>query len=94
MKKGDFVIAEHPDTKSSKLKRSYGIVQDVTKAGIVIIKMADGSLIKRKFNSIATFVQPPSNWEELYRQQVIFSKPKHRSMFPTANANQPKHGNH
>lgn len=93
MKKGDFVIAEHPDTKSSRLKRSYGIIQEVTKAGCVTIRMADGSLIERQCNSIAIFVQPPSNWRELYRRQVIFSRPRQRVMFHSPQSGRTKSRN-
>lgn len=71
MHKGDTVIAEHPDSRTKKIIRSYGIVHDITKQGNVIIEMADGSLIKRRFNSIAVFIQPPSNWQELYKQQHV-----------------------
>jgi len=74
--KGDIVIADHPDSRSNRLIRSYGIVQEFTEAGSVIIKMADGSMIERQFNSIAVYIQPPSNWQELYQQQVVFPPPK------------------
>ncbi len=40
--------------------------------------MADGSLIKRHFNSIAVYTQPPSNWQDLYKeQQIEFPQSKH-----------------
>lgn len=75
MHKGDTVIADHPDSRSKRVIRSYGIVLEITKAGNVIIEMADGSLIKRQFNSIAVYIQPPANWPELYEQQhTIFSR--------------------
>jgi|GEM_PF-4495267 len=80
MVKGDIVIADHPDSKSNKLVRSYGVVQEITKAGNVLIEMADGSMIKRQFNSIAVYIQPPSNWQDLYHQQVMSSRPKQRMM--------------
>lgn len=77
MHKGDTVIADHPDSRSKKVIRSYGIVQEITKAGNVIIEMADGSLIKRQFNSIAVYIQTPANWPELYEQQhAVFSRKK------------------
>lgn len=80
MFKGDYVVAVHPDSRSNKLIRSYGIVQEITETG-VIIKMADGSLIKRQFNSIAVYVQPPSNWQDLYEeQQIEFFQSKHPMM--------------
>jgi hypothetical protein len=80
MFKGDYVVAVHPDSRSNKLIRSYGIVQEITETG-VIIKMADGSLIKRQFNSIAVYVQPPSNWQDLYEEQEIeFFQSKHPMM--------------
>jgi len=78
MHKGDIVIAENPDSKSSMLIRSYGIVHEVTKAGSVIITMADGSMIKRQLSSVAVYTQPPPNWEKLYRKQVVASQPKQR----------------
>jgi hypothetical protein len=84
MHKGDIVIADHPDSKSNRLIRSYGIVQEITKAGIVLIEMADGSMIKRQYNAIAVYIQPPSNWQELYQQQVMSFKPKQRMMLRTA----------
>ena len=88
MDKGDIVIAEHPDSKSSKLIRSYGIVHEVTKTGNVIIEMADGTKIKRRYSAVAVFTKPPSNWKELYRQQNISSKPRHRMMLrSSANRN-------
>ena len=76
MHKGDTVIADHPDSRSKRVIRSYGIVQEITKTGNVIIEMADGSVIKRQFNSIAVYIQPPANWPELYEQQhaVFFRK--------------------
>ncbi len=77
MYEGDSVIANHPDSMSKKLIRSYGIVQKITKAG-VLIKMADDSLILRPFNSVAVYIQPPSNWQDLYEEQEIeFSQAKH-----------------
>jgi hypothetical protein len=71
MQKGDMVMADHPDSRSRELIRSYGVVQEITKTGSVIIAMADGSLINRNFNSIAVYIQPPSNWLELYQQQKV-----------------------
>jgi len=88
MHKGDIVIADHPDSRSNKLIRSYGIVQEVTKAGSVIIKMADGSMIKRHFNSVAVYIKPPLNWQELYLQQVLFSQPKQQMVFRRSKKNQ------
>ena len=70
MHRGDSVIADHPDSRSNKIIRSYGIVQKITKAG-VLIKMADGSFITRQVSSIAVFIQPPSNWKDLYEEQKI-----------------------
>lgn len=79
MRKGDIVMADHPDSRPKNLIRSYGIVKKITKVGDVIIEMADGSLIKRKYNSIAVYIQPPSNWQELFKQQqIVFSQPKNR----------------
>ncbi|SHO44205.1 hypothetical protein [Desulfopila aestuarii] len=82
MNKGDTVIAEHPDSRTKKRVRSYGIVQDITKRGNVIIEMADGSLIKRKFHTIAVFIQPPSNWQELYEQQHVSFVYGKKTMMP------------
>ena len=77
MFKGDSVIANHPDSMSKRLIRSYGIVQKITKAGVVI-KMADGSMILRPFNSVAVYIQPPSNWQDLYEvQQIEYVQSKH-----------------
>lgn len=80
MQKGDMVMADHPDSRSRNFIRSYGIVQEITKADGVIIKMADGSLIKQQFNSIAVYIQPPSNWQELFKQQIVFYPPKQSMM--------------
>jgi len=81
MKKGDMVMANHPDNSSRELVRSFGIVQDITKVGDVIIEMADGSLIKRKYQSIAVYIQPPANWQELLaQQQIVFSQPMNQMM--------------
>ena len=35
MYKGDSVVANHPDSMSNKLIRSYGIFQKITKAGVM-----------------------------------------------------------
>lgn len=80
MHKGDSVIADHPDSKSNRLIRSYGIVREITEAGNVIIEMADGSKIERKLNAIAVYIRPPANWQKLYQQQVVFCEPKQRMM--------------
>ena len=80
MEKGDKVITDHPDSRSRSLIRSYGIVQEITKGGSVVIKMADGSIINRHLNAIAVYVQPPENWQELYEQQVTFSE-KNQQIF-------------
>jgi hypothetical protein len=80
MQKGDIVMADHPDSRSRNYIRIYGIVQEITKAGGVIIAMADGSLIKPPFNSIAVYIQPPSNWQELLNQQRIEFSPSNNQM--------------
>lgn len=78
MKKGDSVIANHPESGSREFVRSYGIVQEMTKSGGVVIELADGSLINRQINSVAVYIQPPSNWLELFRQkQTVYSQPRH-----------------
>ena len=75
MRKGDLVIADHPESESSILTRFYGIVLEISQAGRVIIELADGSLIERQTNSIAVYVHPPSNWQELFkRQEVLFNR--------------------
>jgi hypothetical protein len=89
MQKGDIVMADHPDSRSKKYVRLYGIIQEITKAGGVIIEMADGSLIKRPFNTIAVYIQPPSNWRELLdQQQIVFSRPNRQMMARTPYVNQ------
>jgi hypothetical protein len=88
MQKGDMVMADHPDSRSRKFIRSYGIVQEITKAGGVIIKMADGSLINRRFNSIAVYVQPPSNWRDLFEQQVVVFPEQQQMMARSSNTKQ------
>ncbi len=75
MRKGDLVIADHPESESSILTRFYGIVLEISQAGRVIIELADGSVIERQTNSIAVYVHPPSNWQELFkRQEVLFNR--------------------
>ena len=81
MQKGDMVMADHPDSRSRNFIRSFGIVQKITKVGDVIIEMADGSLIKRKLQSIAVYIQPPSNWQEMFKQQqIVFSQSGNKMM--------------
>ena len=75
MHKGDLVIADHPESESSILTRFYGIVLEIGQTGRVIIELADGSVIERQTNSIAVYVHPPSNWQELFkRQEVLFNR--------------------
>lgn len=75
MRKGDLVIADHPESESSILTRIYGIVVEISQTGSVVIELADGSMIERKRNSIAVYVHPPSNWRELFeRQEVLFNR--------------------
>ncbi len=88
MQKGDIVIADNPDSTSRNLTRSYGVVHEVRKAGIVIIEMADGSMIKRSFNSIAVYIQPPSNWQDLFQQQILFSQSSKRGVVPGSHKGQ------
>ncbi|WP_419174253.1 hypothetical protein [Desulfosediminicola sp.] len=81
MQKGDNVITDHPDSRSRQFVRSYGIVHEITKVGGVIIQMADGSRIKREFNSVAVYTHSPSNWDELFKQQkIVFPQPKQQMM--------------
>lgn len=91
MQKGDIVIADNPDSTSRNLNRSYGIVHEVKKAGMVIIEMADGSMIKRPFNSIAVYIKPPSNWQELFQQQILFSPSSKRGIVPGSHKGQHHH---
>ncbi len=51
MRKGDVVIADNPESSSSRLTRSFGTVLEITQAGSVLIELADGSVIKRQGNS-------------------------------------------
>jgi hypothetical protein len=91
MQKGDMIMANQPDSKSREITRSFGIVQEIDDLGDVIIEMADGSLIKRKFQSIAVYIQPPSNWQELLTQQeIVFSRPMKQMM---ARSSYPKRRN-
>jgi hypothetical protein len=85
MQKGDIVMADHPDSRSRKFVRSYGIVQEITKSGGVVIQMADGSLINRQFNSIAVYIKPPPNWQELFEQQDVLSEEKQHMMGRSSN---------
>lgn len=80
MQKGDSVMADHPDSRGGECVRFYGVVQEITKAGGVIIEMADGSLINRHVNAIAVYIQPPTNWQELFEQQIVFASTRKRSM--------------
>jgi hypothetical protein len=91
MQKGDIVIADNPDSTSRSINRSYGIVHEVNKAGTVIIEMADGSMIKRSFNSIAVYTHPPSNWQELFQQQILFSQPTKKGIYPGSYKGQHHH---
>lgn len=91
MQIGDLVIADHPEGKSSILTRCYGIVLEISKAGCVTIKLADGSVIRRRCNSVAVYVHPPSNWQELFeRQEVLFSHARYPLMSPSSAAARPK----
>ena len=77
MQKGDLVIADHPESESTVLTRFYGIVLETTETGSVKIELADGSVIKRKCNSVAVYLRPPSNWQELFkRQEILFCHPR------------------
>ncbi|MBE0585622.1 MAG: hypothetical protein IH612_17920 [Desulfofustis sp.] len=79
MQKGDNVMADHPDSRGRESVRFYGVVQEVTKAG-VIIEMADGSVINRHVNAIAVYIQPPANWPELFERQIVSSSQKQAMM--------------
>ena len=89
MRKGDFVIADHPESESSVLTRSYGIILEITNRGSVIIELADGSVIKRQRNSVAIYVQSPTNWQELFeRQEVLFVPPRLSLINPSSRTTQ------
>lgn len=77
MQIGDFVMTDHPASTPREVVRTYGIVQKMSKKDGVTIEMADGSRIRRRFNAIAVYVQPPANWDELYeKQQIVLCKRK------------------
>lgn len=87
MRKGDLVIVDDPQSESTALTRFYGIILEITKNSSVLIKLADGSVIRRQSNSVAVYIQPPSNWQELYEQQeVLFIHP--RKFFSQNNSKQ------
>lgn len=81
MHKGDIVITDNPEGRSSKLSRFYGIVLEITETGRVVIELADGSVIKRGCNSVAVYIKTPSNWQELYQQQEIVLSRSRQSWF-------------
>ena len=88
MRKGDLVIADHPESESSVLTRTYGVVLGITEQGNVLIELADGTVIKRKRNSVAVYVRPPSNWQELFeKQEVLFLHPRHILINQSSNVN-------
>lgn len=88
MQKGDNVMVNHPDSRSKEFVRSYGIVHEITKADGVIIELADGSLVTHQFNTIAVYIQPPSNWDELFKQQkIVFSPSKQQMMTKSSSQN-------
>lgn len=45
--------------------RMFGVIDAVGRRWITI-RLADGRLIRREPASVATYVQPPANWPELY----------------------------
>ena len=83
MREGDLVIADDPEGGSGVLTRFYGIILEMTGGDSVLIKLSDGSVIRRQRNSVAVYVQPPSNWQDLFnRQEVLFENPK-QALFST-----------
>jgi len=89
MQKGDLVIADNPERSSSILTRFYGIVREITATGNVKIELADGSVIKRQCNSVAVYIHPPSNWQELFeRQEALFSHPRSPMFTPSSRTTQ------
>lgn len=81
MQEGDLVIADDPESGSRALSRFYGIILEMTGRDGVLIQLSDGSVIKRRVNSVAVFVHPPSNWKDLFKQQEVpFQSPK-QAMF-------------
>lgn len=84
MHKGDIVIADHPERKSRKVKRFYGVVREITPGGNILIELADGSMIKRASNSVAVYIQPPPNWKQLYKQKKVAVPRSRKSFFPAS----------
>jgi hypothetical protein len=83
MREGDLVIADDPEGGSGGLTRFYGIILEMTGGDSVLIQLSDGSVIRRQRNSVAVYVQPPSNWQDLFqRQEVLFENPK-QALFST-----------
>ena len=77
MQEGDLVIADDPESGSGVLSRIYGIILEMTGRDSVLIQLSDGTVIKRQRNSVAVYVQPPSNWKDLFTQQEkLFQSPK------------------
>ena len=84
MRKGDLVIADHPESESSILTRFYGIITEISETGRVKIELADGTVITRQSNSVAVFIHPPSNWQELFElQEVLYTHPRHLQISPS-----------
>ncbi|MBT8345957.1 MAG: hypothetical protein KJO28_06600 [Desulfofustis sp.] len=83
MREGDLVIADDPESGSGVLSRIYGIILEITGGDSVLIQLSDGSVIRRKRNSVAVYIQPPSNWQDLFKQQEVpFESPK-QALFTT-----------
>jgi len=64
------VIAEGEDTTKILVHRFFGILIDTTPERLVI-QLADGRTIQRESHRVARYVQPPRNWEKLYKQQEV-----------------------
>ena len=76
MQEGDLVIADDPESETGALSRFYGIIVEITKRDAVLIQLSDGSVIRRQRNSVAVYVQPPPNWQDLFkRREVPFQNP-------------------
>lgn len=63
---GDLVIFDGARTTPSLAHRLYGVVVGVS-AHHATIATADGALYVREHQSVAVFVQPPDDWEHLYK---------------------------
>lgn len=81
MQIGDPVLTDHPERRSRRFIRSFGIIRRIARNKDIIVELADGSVMRRSPNSVAVFIQPPANWRELFaRQHIVFSHPRQQIM--------------